>query len=218
MVRCLLVLAATTLLGMNRMVRIMHHNPTMGLSEARRPESSSGAPSRHRRLLIFTASSCVEKRRIRVHDTEWLSPLRLPSSTTSLTHSSLNIQHFSTNTPLAHLYFRLLKLPLRHNKPSKIGSWAPGKYESPGTGYNDGTWSPEKYPAGSKAKRTDGGTWHEGKYEGPGTRYDDGKWAPGKYDNKSKARETDDGSWYEGKYEGGETSYDDGKWAPGKYD
>ncbi|CRK42027.1 hypothetical protein BN1723_018964, partial [Verticillium longisporum] len=118
-------------------------------------------------------------------------------------------------------------------KRADDGSWAPGKYEGPGTPYDDGKWYPGKYPSAKEKREDDGswypgkyegagtpyddGKWHEGKYEGPGTPYDDGKWYPGKYPSAKEKRE-DDGSWYPGKYEGAGTPYGDGKWHEGKYE
>ncbi|KAK4636013.1 hypothetical protein CLAFUW4_01812 [Fulvia fulva] len=84
------------------------------------------------------------------------------------------------------------------------GSWAPGKYEGPGTPYDNGQWTEDKYPT----KRADDGAWYPGKYEGPNTPYDDGSWSKEKYPTKR----ADDGSWQPGKYEGGNTGYDSGKW------
>ncbi|EEY14900.1 conserved hypothetical protein [Verticillium alfalfae VaMs.102] len=116
---------------------------------------------------------------------------------------------------LTLIAFAVTALALPTAKPADDGSWAPGKYEGPGTPYDDGKWYPGKYP-GAKEKRADDGSWAPGKYEGAGTPYDDGKWYPGKYPG-AKEKRADDGKWAPGKYEGAGTPYDDGKWYPGKY-
>ena len=130
MVSCIFVLSATSLLGMSWTVRSSrHHDPTMALWEARRPGSSSCAPSVHRRLWTSTALFCVEERRMKVYKMQWISSSWLPSSSpTSSTHSSFDTHSFITNTPdtqsfisnthpTLHLYFRIPKQPPPPHQP-----------------------------------------------------------------------------------------------------